>query len=128
MLGAITPDLQQTIENKQSLVAATRTATANGTGVDALDHEQELFAVLDVGTVSGTSPTLDVSIEESDDNTSFAALAVVNNFAQVTAGNNAQTRRVQRAKRYVRAVATIAGSSPSFACAVQFLCPKKSAN
>ena len=47
-----------------SLAAASRTATASGGAVDLVDAEGNCFAILNVGTVTGTSPTLDVKIQD----------------------------------------------------------------
>ena len=107
-----------------TLAPATRTSTANGTGVDLIDAEGPCAATLHVGTVSGTSPTLDVTIEESTDNSTFTAISGAA-FAQITASSKALALNFKRSKRYVRAVATIAGTSPSFACAVLVFGQKK---
>lgn|SRR3990167_1624923 len=104
----------------QLLVPATRTSTANGTGVDIRDYTGRIEVTLDVGAVSGTTPTLDIKIQESDTSggtyTDIAGAA----FTQVTASNVIASIGVDidAVKRYIRAVATIAGTSPSFACGV----------
>ena len=100
------------------------TATANGTAVDALGYNS-LAAALEVGTVSGTSPTLDVKLQESD--TSGGTYTDISGaaFTQVTASNNSQILRVEglgtSRKRFIRAVATIAGTTPSFAFGCELL-------
>lgn len=43
------------------------TAPVAGTALDLSNGEVSTQAILDVGTVSGTTPTLNVQIEESDD-------------------------------------------------------------
>lgn len=106
---------------------AARTATANGTGVDMLDYEGSALVILDSAAGGGTSPTLDVKLQESDTSggtyTDIAGAA----FAQVT-GTASQQKLVidaSKAKRFVRAVATIGGTSPTFTCAVAFVALKK---
>lgn len=93
------------------------TATANGGNVDTLGYNSAAFS-LEVGAVSGTSPTLDVKIQESADGSTGWADVSGAAFTQVTAANNSQILRVDglgtSRKRYLRAVATIAGTSPSF--------------
>jgi hypothetical protein len=111
------------------LPAATRTASANGTGVDLQKYTnpggRAMKAVLEVGTVTGTSPTLDVKMQQSDDNSTFADISGAA-FAQVTAAGLSELH-FQATKRYVRAVATIGGTSPSFPCAVVILAQKRNA-
>lgn len=99
------------------------TSTVNGSSVDTLGYNSAAF-VLEVGAVSGTSPTLDVKIQESADASSWTDVPGAT-FTQVTAANNSQILRVDglgtSRKRYLRAVATIAGTSPSFTLAVEAL-------
>lgn len=106
-----------------SIRPVTGTATANGTGVDTVGYDNGMV-VLEVGVVSGTAPTLNVKIQESDDNSSFTDVTGAT-FTQVTATGNSQVLRLSNLnttrKRYLRAVATIAGTTPSFAYGVEFL-------
>lgn len=104
--------------------AVTATATATGTGVDTLGYNSAAVA-LEVGVVSGTSPTLDVKIQDSADNSTFADVTGLT-FTQVTATGNSQILRVDglntsTRRRYLRAVGTIAGTTPSFAFGVEIL-------
>lgn len=93
------------------------TATANGTGVDTQGYADGMV-ILEVGTVSGTTPSMTVKIQESDDNSTFADITGAT-FTAVTASNSSQVLRLSELnvtrKRYVRAVATISGTTPSFA-------------
>ena len=98
------------------------TATFNGDGVDMTNAEIGLFALLQVGAVSGTNPTLDVTIEESDDNSTFTAVndfrtGVAAAFAQITTADQIVALTFKRSKKFIRLVPTIGGSSPSFALA-----------
>lgn len=104
---------------KSSFAPAARTSTANGTGVD-LQGAADVLVVLNNGTTSGTSPTLDVKIQDSADNSTFADVTGLT-FTQVTAAlTNPVTLQVdpRAVRRYIRAVATIGGTTPSFACSV----------
>lgn len=103
----------------------TATSTATGAGVDTLGYNSAAVS-LEVGAVSGTSPTLDVKVQESDTSggtyTDIAGAA----FTQVTASNNSQILRLEglntgSRKRFIRALATIAGTSPSFAFGCEIL-------
>lgn len=107
-------DMQTNNGLKNSLAPATRTASANGSSGDFIDGEGQCYAVSHVGTVSGTTPTLDAKIQESDDNSTWTDITGAT-FTQVTASTALQVISFLRTKRYLRGVATIAGTSPSFA-------------
>jgi hypothetical protein len=106
-----------------TLVApSTRTATVTGTGVDLAPYvntvNTNLKIVADVGTVTGTTPTLDIKIQDSDDNSSFSDITGAT-FTQITAtGAGAVEIHTKTNKRYIRAVGTIAGTTPSFPLAI----------
>lgn len=106
-----------------TLVApSTRTATVTGTGIDLQQYAAtgniNLKIVADVGTVTGTTPTLDIKIQESDDNSSFSDITGAT-FTQITAtGAGAVEIHTCTIKRYIRAVGTIAGTTPSFPLAI----------
>lgn len=95
------------------------TATGNGTGVDVREFVGEIALYLAAKNTAGTTPTLDVTIEESDDNSTYAAVAGAA-FTQVTdAGTLAAvlhklTLDVGSRKRYLRAVKTVSGDSAAF--------------
>ena len=99
------------------------TATTNGSAVDRLNY-QSMLAVLETGTVTGTSPTMDCVVQESDASGSgFAAISPAVTFTQVTTSNNSQSKSVDLLgkKRYMRGVCTIAGTSPSFTSSYIFI-------
>lgn len=81
-------------------------------------------ALLEVGAVSGNSPTLDVKIQESADNSTWTDIPGAA-FTQVTVDDNSQVLRIEglgtSRKRYLKAVATVGGSSPSFITVVEIL-------
>jgi hypothetical protein len=128
MGAAIINDLKNNLlaaDGANSLVPAVRTSSANGTGVDMVEADGPCFAILHVGTVSGTSPTLDVTIEESTASGGTYTAITGAAFTQITNSSHLLIINFKRSKRFVRAVATIAGTSPSFACAVIVLGMKK---
>ena len=106
---------------------AARTSTANGTGADMQDYEGTAIATLDVGAVSGTAPTLDVKLQHSDTQGGTYTDITGATFAQVTAADVTANKAfdVGATTRWVRAVATIAGTSPSFLFGVTFQAKKK---
>lgn len=114
--------LLDSIKAAFSFRPAAVTATANGTSVDTLGYFDGM-AVLEVGAVTGTSPTLDVKVQESDDNSTWSDTGIT--FTQVTAANNSQAKRLAELnltrKRYLRGVATIAGTTPNFTFGLELL-------
>lgn len=98
-----------------SLVALSRTANANGTGVDTLGFNQGAL-VIQAGDIDLTTgdETYTFSVEESDDNSTFAAVSGLT--TTVTADNQTKLIRVSNLnttrKRYLRAVLTVAGTTP----------------
>jgi len=110
-----------------NLIAGTYTADANGAGADLQGYQGVLKIVLDSGAGGGTTPTLDVKIQDSADNSTFAdVLGKV--FTQVTGASASiqslaiDTRAV---RRYIRAVLVIAGTSPTFGLAVAVIGQKQ---
>lgn len=100
------------------LAPASRTASANGTGVDLKNYVGRAKVILhSAAAAAGTSPTLDVKIQDSADNSSFADLDPAVAFSQVTNAASLQevSLDLDKVRRYVRAVATIGGTdTPTF--------------
>lgn len=113
-------------KNATLLASATRTATATGSAVatglsnNPIKGDQEGFSrhmqvFQTVGTVSGTTPTLDLTVQGSLDNSTWFTLTPSTPWVQVIASTNKQTRRYEGPiPPYVRAVATIDGTNPSY--------------
>jgi hypothetical protein len=95
------------------LAPQTLTASANGSSGDMIDGDGRCFAIQQVGAVSGTSPTLAGKIQESSDGSTWSDISGAT-FTTVTASTNNQAITFERTKRYLRYVATIGGTSPSF--------------
>ncbi len=107
--------------------AAAQTASFNTGSVD-LSKFERCLAILDIGAVTGTSPTFDAKWQESPDNSTFTDVAGFSNLSitQITSGNQLKTMEIRPSqlsagKRYVRVAVTIGGTSPSFTCAVILL-------
>ena len=102
---------------------AARTASANGAAVDVSGYDREAVAILHSAGGSGTNPTLDVKLQESDDGSTGWTDISGASFSQVTTSASLQKIRIGigGTKKYIRAVATIGGSSPSFDFAVSLL-------
>ena len=103
----------------------TITTTTNGSAADMINGDGSCFAIQQVGTVSGTSPTLAGKIQESADGSTNWTDVASATFTQVTASNNYQCISFERTKRYLRYVGTVGGTTPSFTLAVVISQQKK---
>lgn len=107
-----------------SHVPAVRTADANGTGVDTLGFSDGLLVVM-AGDIdlANVDETYAINIEESDDNSTFAAVSglttsvTADNQVKLVAVKNLNTTR----KRYLRAVLDVGGTTPSIPLATAFI-------
>ena len=101
-------------------------ASANRTGVDLVDYEGDIMAILDA-EAGGASVTYAVKIQDSADNSSFAD---VSGLAFTTTDANTALRETLRinsdeVRRYIRAVITVAGGTGTGAVSVVALGSKK---
>jgi hypothetical protein len=105
--------------------AASRTASVTSANIDryALGDAQTFNFVVSVGTVTGTTPGLAISVEESDDgSTGWAAIPASRYqggaaFTSITA-SGFHERTIHRTKRFLRVVQTITGTTPNFTYAI----------
>lgn len=96
---------------------ATVTATSNGSAVDlGAAGTNGAIAHLHVTAASGTSPQLTVTVEHST--TGVGSWSTLATFTAATAAGAERVTVAGTVNRYVRAVFTIAGTSPSFTCHV----------
>ena len=90
------------------------TADANGTAFDVLwmPHTPVVFCLSVGGTISGTSPTLDIKIQGTNDNGSNWSDIV--SFTQVTTSASKQYKRVLTPYKQIRGVIDVGGTTPSY--------------
>jgi hypothetical protein len=128
-------DLANEYQSGISLAPATRTSSANGTGIDFRDCGPDVVSILSVASraaVLETVGTCAIKLEESDNDSDYTAITgathtSVARVAQTSANDSIEVKCfATRSKRYVRAVATIAGTSPSFTFGVALAAPKSS--
>jgi hypothetical protein len=93
-------------------LAARGTGTFAGGPVAPAGEIQDVFLHVYCSAASGTTPTLNVSLEESDDGSTWTAIAG-SAVPQLTAAGNAGGNATP-AKKYVRATSVVAGTTPSF--------------
>ena len=99
-----------------ALVASGRqTVTGNGTGVDMQAYDGTVYVASYYGAGGGTTPTFDLKLQHSDDNSAFTDIPGAA-FVQMAASLSEQQLilDVSATKRYWRSVRTIAGTTPTF--------------
>jgi len=109
-------DIKNNLDGVSSIDPASYTASTNGSGVDVRDFDGAMV-VFQAGTADtgNGDETYTPSVEESDDNSSFSAVAASDlegALVNMTA-NSVQRAGYKGAKRYVRAVLTLGGTTPS---------------
>ena len=86
-------------------------ATANGDAIDVSSYRTGMVALMATLTGAPTSPTLDVSMETSNDGTTWRALPTAWAFSQLTTTGGAMKQiPPDTIGRYIRLVYTIGGS------------------
>jgi hypothetical protein len=90
-------------------VALTASGQSSGVEIDK-SGARGVWVQIIVTAVSGTTPTADFVIQESDDNSTYNDLVT---FAQMTTTGRA-SRLVQSKKKYLRLKYTLGGTTPSF--------------
>lgn len=109
------------------LPTAARTATANGAGVDCSGLTGAAAVIYDSSAGTGTAPTQDVKLQSSPDNATWTDVPGAA-FAQVTGAASQQKLSINLSEvgRYIRAVVTIGGTTPSFTASLNLIAIKQS--
>jgi hypothetical protein len=106
---------QKQLTIKNLFAALARTTTTTGSAVDLFGSinagGRNMKAYLDVGTALGTTPSVTISIQESDNTTTFTDITGAA-FAAVTTAAQAELH-FRTNKRYVRGVATYTSNTTS---------------
>ena len=104
----------------QSLVPATRTASANGSALDTMGYQSVMW-VIQAGDIDLTTgdETYSFKIQEATDSAFTTPVDISGATATVTADNDVKSIRIDglgtgSRLRYQRAVATLAGTTPSW--------------
>lgn len=106
-------DLSSNISPVSTLAPAARTGTANGAGVDLQGYDAAAV-VINIGDVTGTSPTATIKIQDSADNSTFADVAaadLVDGGAEIALTDTTNDAQVHKrsyigSKRYLRVALT----------------------
>lgn len=125
-------DLQHNAQATALLDVSQRTSQTTGSGVNIPDVGTNVVsAILVVGAATGTSPTQDIKIQESSDNSTWtdakAPDQTTADFATVSSANQIQVITFLAQKPYVRAYAAAPGgsSTPGYTYGVYLLAQKK---
>lgn len=105
------------------IVPQVATSTVTGTGVDLMGYNDDCIAMVTTGTNLTTTETCDVTIQTSPDNSTWTTRTTFTTILGTDDNESAAGKVVLdgTSRRYVRAVATIAGTTPSFSIAVGIL-------
>ena len=122
-VGNFMYDLKNELTFASIVDIAAKTTTVTSSAVDLLGKIGKQVVQQNVGTVSGTTPTLDGKIQDSDDGSTGWADVTGVTFTQVTTSNSLQQAVIdtRSTKRYIRYVGTIAGTTPSFTMGVELI-------
>lgn len=101
-------------DNVTLFPSAARAASANGAAVNSHEYGTAVL-VLDVTAVSGTTPSLTVTVETSHDGTTWVSAGA---FAAITAVGS-ERKAFSGLRDFVRGVAAISGTTPSFTFSVE---------
>lgn len=98
--------------NGDVVLSGTRTATDSSPAIDSGPGVADVLVLVHVTAVAGTSPTLVVSVEQSNDGSSWSAVAGSAAPTLNAVGNAVCNAAVSQ--RFARVVATVGGTTPSF--------------
>lgn len=93
--------------------SASRTATLNSGSMDVGNYT-EVTLYLDVTVVTGTTPTLNIDIETSHNDTDWFDFATTLSFAEATGVTTEVVEKSGTLGRFIRAAAIIGGTTPDF--------------
>ena len=106
-----------------------RTADANSTGIDISNYEGPALLILKAKNLGGTTPTLDVKAQTSDESDFSSGVddVVGGAFTQVTTGVAFQVLQLNMdgQKKHLRVVHDVGGTSPDYVAAVTLIARKK---
>ena len=109
------------LDLKALVAVAAIAVTTNGAAFDLRPYDGDIRLMLNSAAGTGTTPTLDVKIQHSDDGTTWVDSGVTFTRVTTVAATEVLAQTAERFKRYIRAVDTVGGTTPSFARAVTFV-------
>ena len=122
--------IQQNLEKLDitaAVASASVTATATSSAIDLKEFDGDVLLVLNCAAGTGSSPTLDIKVQDSDETGGTYGDLSGATFTQVTTSASVQTLEVNKdeCKRFIKLVQTVGGSSPVFVYGVSLVALKK---
>jgi len=122
--------IQQNLEKLEisaAVASASVSATATSSAIDLKDFDGDVLLVLNSAAGTGSSPTLDIKVQDSDETGGTYGDLSGAAFTQVTTSASLQTLEVNKdeCKRFIKLVQTVGGSSPVFVYGISLVGAKK---
>ena len=122
--------IQQNLEKLEisaAVASASVTATATSSAIDLKEFDGDVLLVLNCAAGTGSSPTLDIKVQDSDETGGTYGDLSGAAFTQVTDSASVQTLEVNKdeCKRFIKIVQTVGGSSPVFVYGISLVGAKK---
>ena len=122
--------IQQNLEKLEisaAVASASVTATATSSAIDLKEFDGDVLLVLNCAAGTGSSPTLDIKVQDSDETGGTYGDLSGATFTQVTTSASVQTLEVNKdeCKRFIKIVQTVGGSSPVFVYGISLIGAKK---
>ena len=110
-----------------AVASASVTATATSSAIDLKEFDGDVLLVLNCAAGTGSSPTLDIKVQDSDETGGTYGDLSGATFTQVTDSASVQTLEVNKdeCKRFIKIVQTVGGSSPVFVYGISLVALKK---
>ena len=110
-----------------AVASASVTATATSGAIDLKEFDGDVLLVLNCAAGTGSSPTLDIKVQDSDETGGTYGDLSGATFTQVTTSASVQTLEVNKdeCKRFIKLVQTVGGSSPVFVYGISLVALKK---
>ena len=110
-----------------AVASASVTATATSGAIDLKEFDGDVLLVLNCAAGTGSSPTLDIKVQDSDETGGTYGDLSGAAFTQVTTSASLQTLEVNKdeCKRFIKLVQTVGGSSPVFVYGISLVGAKK---
>ena len=110
-----------------AVASASVTATATSGAIDLKEFDGDVLLVLNCAAGTGSSPTLDIKVQDSDETGGTYGDLSGAAFTQVTDSASVQTLEVNKdeCKRFIKIVQTVGGSSPVFVYGISLIGAKK---
>ena len=110
-----------------AVASASVTATATSSAIDLKEFDGDVLLVLNCAAGTGSSPTLDIKVQDSDETGGTYGDLSGATFTQVTTSASVQTLEVNKdeCKRFIKIVQKVGGSSPVFVYGISLVGAKK---